>query len=279
MSPSFRKPTTSSVRQPSSLRRLQRHRPVEVSPGPRRTYGFPARRSPTCSRSPPAPPHRLGQARGELADPLRGRGERASPPHRPALPDRHLREVTMNIQPDPPPGCRHRRPPFHGPATDRERVGEATPTDPRAQRNLAGRRGGHLLTRALSPSCNTGLPTLLHSRRRCPGRSHRMPATHPPGSGRHRRNRRRLRSSYRLPTRSSRPSPRSGTAPRSLKDRARGQLGWRWRSSSSSQHKTAGARSTRPTSSPWSTPERPSSTANSLNDPARRPSPKTPKRS
>jgi hypothetical protein len=30
------------LRQPSSLRRLQRHRPVEVSPGPRKTYGFPS---------------------------------------------------------------------------------------------------------------------------------------------------------------------------------------------------------------------------------------------
>jgi Transposase, Mutator family len=63
-------------------------------------------------------------------------------------------------------------------------MGEATPTDPRAQRNRAGRRGGHLLTRALSPPCNTGLPTLLHSRRPCPGRSHRRPNTcAPPGRG------------------------------------------------------------------------------------------------
>jgi hypothetical protein len=37
--------------------------------------------------------------------------------------------------------------------TDREWVGETTPTDPRAQRNRAGRRGGHLLTRAPSPPC------------------------------------------------------------------------------------------------------------------------------
>src|SRR3954451_12189160 len=39
------------------------------------------------------------------------------------------------------------------------------------------RRGGHLLTRALSPPNKTGLPTLLHSRRPCPGRSHRRPTT------------------------------------------------------------------------------------------------------
>src|SRR3954447_8655329 len=63
---------------------------------------------------------------------------------------------------------------------DRERVGETTPTDPRSQRNRAGRRGGHLLTRALSPPNNTGLPTLLHSRRPCPGRSHRKPTTPSP---------------------------------------------------------------------------------------------------
>jgi hypothetical protein len=41
----------------------------------------------------------------------------------------------------------------------------------------AGGRGGHLLTRALSSPNNTGLPTLLHSRRPCPERSHRMPTT------------------------------------------------------------------------------------------------------
>jgi mutator family transposase len=37
--------------------------------------------------------------------------------------------------------------------------------------------------RALSPPNKNGLPTLLHSRRPCPGRSHRMPATHPPKAG------------------------------------------------------------------------------------------------
>ena len=65
------------------------------------------------------------------------------------------------------------------PFTDREWMGDATPTDPRAQRNRAGRRGGHVLTRALSPPNKTGLPTLLHSQRPCPGRSHRMPTTSP----------------------------------------------------------------------------------------------------
>ncbi|HSU09265.1 MAG TPA: transposase, partial [Pseudonocardia sp.] len=89
----------------------------------------------------------------------------------------------MHIQPDtPPPATRtrlrlHRRLPCNDHHHDRERVGETTPTDPRAQRNRAGRRGGHLLTRALSPPNNTGLPTLLHSRRPCPGRSHRRPTT------------------------------------------------------------------------------------------------------
>ena len=73
-------------------------------------------------------------------------------------------------------------------------------------------------------------------------------------------------------TRSSRPSRRSGTGPRSPRAPARGPPGWPWRSSSSSQRKTAGGPSTHPTSSPWSVPERPSSTANSSNDPARTPS-------
>ena len=48
------------------------------------------------------------------------------------------------------------------------------------------------------------------------------------------------------PTRSSRPSPPSGTARRSPADPAHGRPGWRWRSSSSRPPRTAGARSTRP---------------------------------
>ncbi len=39
-------------------------------------------------------------------------------------------------------------------------MGITTPTDSRSQRIRASRRGGHLLTRALSPSNNTGLPIL-----------------------------------------------------------------------------------------------------------------------
>ena len=59
----------------------------------------------------------------------------------------------------------------------------------------------------------------------------------------------------------------------------RGPPDWRWRSSSSSQPRTAGAPSTRPTSSRSSAPGRPSSTASSSNGPARTPSRKQPKRS
>src|SRR5690242_18613782 len=81
------------------------------------------------------------------------------------------------------------------------------------------------------------------------------------------------------PTRSSRRSPRSGIAPRSPRGRAHGRRAWRWRSSSSSQPRTAGAPSTHPTSSPWSAPERPSPAANSSSGPVKRPSPKLPKRS
>ncbi len=50
-------------------------------------------------------------------------------------------------------------------------------------------------------------------------------------------------------TRSSPPSPRSGTGPRSPRGQGRGPRGWPWCSSSSSQHKTAGEPSTHPTSS------------------------------
>jgi len=78
------------------------------------------------------------------------------------------------------------------------------------------------------------------------------------------------------PTRLSRPSPPSGTGPRSPRARARGRPGWRWRSSSSSQRKTAGAPSTHPTSWPWSAPERPSPAASSSSGPRSRPSPKLP---
>jgi len=37
-------------------------------------------------------------------------------------------------------------------------AGKTTPTDPRSRRIRASRRGGHLLTRARSPSNETGLP-------------------------------------------------------------------------------------------------------------------------
>ena len=79
------------------------------------------------------------------------------------------------------------------------------------------------------------------------------------------------------PTRSSPPSPRSGTAPRSPRAPARGPPGWRWRSSSSRPRRTAGVPSTRPTSWRSSAPERPSPAANSPNGPARRPGKKQPK--
>ncbi len=64
-----------------------------------------------------------------------------------------------------------------------------------------------------------------------------------------------------------------------VRGRARGPRGWRWRSSSSSQRKTAGAPSTHRISSPWSAPSRPSLTANSSSDPARRVRKTLPKRS
>lgn len=43
-------------------------------------------------------------------------------------------------------------------------MGDTTTTDSRAGRNRAGRKGGHLLTRALGSSYKSGLPTLSCSR-------------------------------------------------------------------------------------------------------------------
>jgi len=67
-------------------------------------------------------------------------------------------------------------------------------------------------------------------------------------------------STYAQRTRSSRRSPRSGTAPRSPKARAPRPPDSRWRSNSSKPPKRDGGRSTHPTSSRWSVLERRSST-------------------
>ena len=68
---------------------------------------------------------------------------------------------------------------------------------------------------------------------------------------------------------SSRPSPPSGSGPASPRAPALAPPGPRWRSSSSSQHKPAGGRSTRLISSRSSAPAPRSSTANLSNDPTR----------
>jgi hypothetical protein len=68
-------------------------------------------------------------------------------------------------------------------------------------------------------------------------------------------------------TNPSPPSPPSGFGSESPRDPARGPPASRWRSSSSSPHKPAGAPSTPPTSSPWSAPAPGSRRANSSNDP------------
>ena len=81
------------------------------------------------------------------------------------------------------------------------------------------------------------------------------------------------------PTRSSPPSPPSGTAPRSPKAPAPARPASRWPSSSSSPPRPAGARSTHPTSSPSSAPAPASRTANSSNDPTNTPRHQPPKRS
>ena len=68
-------------------------------------------------------------------------------------------------------------------------------------------------------------------------------------------------------TRSSRSSPPCGTALGSPKGRVAEPPAWPWRSNSSRPRRTAGARSTHPTSSPWSARARHSSTVNWSNDP------------
>ena len=93
------------------------------------------------------------QARGELPHPLRGGRERAGLHHLSRLADRHLREVAVHVQPDTPPLCPvHLVLPPPSTASDRERVGETTPTDPRAQRNRAGRRGGQRTNTGSQPT-------------------------------------------------------------------------------------------------------------------------------
>ena len=103
-----------------------------------------------------------------------------------------------------------------------------------------------------------------------PRRSRRSPTTwtscwrstsFPPSTG----------CTYARPTRSSRPSPPSGTEPASPRGRAAAPPGWPWRSNSSRPRRTAGARSTHPTSSPWSARARRSSTAVWSNGPRKQP--------
>jgi transposase-like protein len=82
----------------------------------------------------------------------------------------------------------------------------------------------------------------------------------------------------RTTTRSSRPSPPSGIAPRSPKGPARRPPVSRWPSSSSRPHKPAGARSTHPSSSRSCAPVPASTAANSSNapQPTRTPPPSLP---
>jgi Transposase, Mutator family len=60
----------------------------------------------------------------------------------------------------------------------KQQAGKTTPTDSRSKRTRASRRGGHLLTPALSRSSNNGLPDHIYFRIPPPGPSHR---THHPG--------------------------------------------------------------------------------------------------
>jgi hypothetical protein len=100
-------------------------------------------------------PIRPAQCRGELAEPLR-RGRHPAGVSDPAvLPDGHLREGL---------GARPARytcpwsPSSNSPRLNGEPTGETTTTDSRSQRTRTSRRGGHLLTRALSPSNRPACP-------------------------------------------------------------------------------------------------------------------------
>jgi len=75
-------------------------------------------------------------------------------------------------------------------------------------------------------------------------------------------------------TRSSRPSPQSGTGPRSPRARVAAGLAMAFKLIESAQDRWRAVSA--PTLSPWSAPERPSTAASSSNDPHRRPSPKLP---
>jgi hypothetical protein len=114
------------------------------------------------------------QAVGEQPQRLRGGLDAARLPDHAVLPDGDLGELAVHVQPD---ASSHPAPPFicKG-CRSGAQVGQTTPTDPRSQRSRASRRGGHVLTRARSPSNDhrpaqpafaPGCP--------CPGRSHRTP--------------------------------------------------------------------------------------------------------
>jgi hypothetical protein len=111
------------------------------------------------------------QAGGEVPQPLRRQLDPSDLAHHAALPDGDLSELTVDIQPD---TAAH--PVLPSPACGGRTGGQTTPTDPRSRRIRAGRRGGHVLPRARSPSNDhrpaqpafaPGCP--------CPGRSHRTP--------------------------------------------------------------------------------------------------------
>ena len=110
---------------------------------------------------------------------------------RPVLPEHHLRERPMDVHAD------HAPHPIPSRFSAKGAVGCTTTTDPRSQRNRAGRRGGQLLTRARSSSNASACPRFMLPAPRSPdGRTIRddQPITAGRGAP---------RASCRLPTRSS----------------------------------------------------------------------------
>jgi hypothetical protein len=78
------------------------------------------------------------------------------------LPDRDLPDLTMHIQAD---ECTSHRPTSQL-DTDRfsETGGRTTPTDPRSKGSRASRRGGQVITRARTATCESGLANRGRSR-------------------------------------------------------------------------------------------------------------------
>ena len=170
------------------------------------------------------------------AEPLQSRPGHVDPPvmaQLPIFPEHHLRKGAVDVHS------------YHPPhqlllsSLETGAAGDTTPTDPRSRRNRAGRRGGQLLTRALSSSNTSACPhlrapgapvpdglTIRHSSKKL------KPVTRAP------------QLSYRLPTRSRAPSRRFATVRSAPRAACRTRPRSPWCSNSSRARNARGAVST-----------------------------------